>query len=486
MRFIIFSIMVALAMGATAQTLRKVEVYFDPLTRTKLKESYTTLSTPPYPMHGKYQSWDEYGYKNIEGTYSNGNKHGIFTSYYDFAMASLYDKNYLGKVFGVDNYVNGQLDGLQKMFSYKTGTQQLIQQKTYSNGKQTKQEEWFNNGKPKMVATENGQNVSYYESGQKATESTLKNGVPNGRVNEWYPNGKLSFTATFTEGKYIGEVIAYREDGTVRKKAFYDPATFFNTSTIEYYSTGKAKYERKSSDGKLFKDVYYDSIAGYKSISQDWVLDPKKSDGSLVQHGKAYEFFANGSVWTESNLEYGVFNGPYKVYTTDGKILNEGQIKNGVKVGVWKMHYNEDWEDVYTIEEASYYRLIDYGATGTPPFKVSDHFISGAKQFEGTVERIDPDKIVGKAIFYHPNGKVQSEGEYDNNGLHSGYWKHYYEQGGLEREGTMSEDKEVGLWKTYHPNGQLQSKGQLSQYGTKIGTWESYDDSGKLIEAKRF
>lgn len=72
---------------------------------------------------------------------------------------------------------------------------------------------------------------------------------------------------------------------------------------------------------------------------------------------------------------------------------------------------------------------------------------SGAKVFE-------IDFVSGKAVYYHPDGGIESEG--------------------LMLSGMMQQ----GAWKGYYPNGNLNYTGSFLN-GKKDGVWIFYDESGK-------
>lgn len=64
---------------------------------------------------------------------------------------------------------------------------------------------------------------------------------------------------------------------------------------------------------------------------------------------------------------------------------------------------------------------------------------------------INPDGI---NIFYHPNGKIASEGTM-RSGKPDGYWKTYYENGLLKSEGNRKNFELDNLWKFYNDDGSI-------------------------------
>jgi len=66
------------------------------------------------------------------------------------------------------------------------------------------------------------------------------------------------------------------------------------------------------------------------------------------------------------------------------------------------------------------------------------------------------------------------------NGLKTGPWKYFHEDGALARAGGYKHGKRHGLWVGYYENGQIYFEGRFDS-GKKVGPWISYYDSGKLF-----
>ena len=60
----------------------------------------------------------------------------------------------------------------------------MVLQKTWQKSKQVKQEEWYEDGKPKSISTENGLNVNQYPNIIKSTEAVMKGGFEDGKYIE--------------------------------------------------------------------------------------------------------------------------------------------------------------------------------------------------------------------------------------------------------------------------------------------------------------
>jgi uncharacterized protein len=327
---------------ASAQNLKKVETYYDPYTKTRIHETYTTISSPPYARQGVYKEWDQSGVLMTEASFQNGKKHGPFKVFINAGMASIYGKDNVGKVYSISNYANDELNGVEQMYDYTYKKPQVILQKTWVKGQQTKEEAWYENGKPKSISVSSGVSTAWYPNGNKINEITMKDGVENGKVTEWYESGKTAFTAIFKDGRQVGESTVYYEDGTPRKKMNYDPTTYKDMHTIEYYPSGKVKWDRLATDTEHYIITSYDSLKGYKLMEQGWMDDPRSSSGNLLPHGKCTEYNEDGSIIEERLFENGSLNGKVQTLSSDGKIVLQGEYKQNKKVGEWLYYLRED------------------------------------------------------------------------------------------------------------------------------------------------
>lgn len=79
---------------------------------------------------------------------------------------------------------------------------------------------------------------------------------------------------------------------------------------------------------------------------------------------------------------------------------------DGNKTGVWTILYDVDWNVTESIDSAKFYRVISY-ERGTPSGKVVDHYLNGAKQWEGYLLSDDPEEIMdGKCTWFSDDGLI--------------------------------------------------------------------------------
>jgi antitoxin component YwqK of YwqJK toxin-antitoxin module/GH24 family phage-related lysozyme (muramidase) len=80
--------------------------------------------------------------------------------------------------------------------------------------------------------------------------------------------------------------------------------------------------------------------------------------------------------------------------------------------------------------------------------------------------------------------------QYTYDGLKTGYWEHYWDNGQLFTKGSYVNGRKDGYWEIFYDNGELDSKGKYVN-GEIEGYWDDYWDNGQLhfkgnhIEGKR-
>lgn len=96
-------------------------------------------------------------------------------------------------------------------------------------------------------------------------------------------------------------------------------------------------------------------------------------------------------------------------------------------------------------------------------------------------EEINPN---GFNVFYYPNGKKSSEGNFKN-GKPEGYWKTYYENGSLKSEGNRINHRLDSLWLFYNSDGTLKQE-IMYRDAVKHGVQKNYNQEGLLVSLERF
>ena len=90
-------------------------------------------------------------------------------------------------------------------------------------------------------------------------------------------------------------------------------------------------------------------------------------------------------------------------------------------------------------------------------------------------------KLNGSFISYYQNGGVESEGSYKDH-QRKGFWKFYHENGQIKEKGNYRYGKLRGYFQSYYKNGQLKSEGNFIDIAEQAGLWKYYDANGGIKE----
>lgn len=150
-----------------------------------------------------------------------------------------------------------------------------------------------------------------------------------------------------------------------------------------------------------------------------------------------------------------------------------------------------------------------------PEIEEKRYYDNGLLEWEGTLWkgfRIKDWK------FYHENGTLSMEGEYNLDGEAEGEWKYYHSNGNLKGIGHYAQGKKTGVfqnyeeekgylfsegdytgktkedlifWRFYYEDGSLQKEGTAREIGNNedweiTGEWRYYSPSGELIKREVF
>lgn len=149
------------------------------------------------------------------------------------------------------------------------------------------------------------------------------------------------------------------------------------------------------------------------------------------------------------------------------------------------LYYDTDWKGVGTIEEAEFYRVVTFSATGQPTGEILDYYKTGEIQSRNEsakyINRFDDSKsiFVGKATSYYKSGEKKEEGTHNSEGKLVGDLICYYESGKIQTKATFDLNGEIiGTFKYYYENGMLSHEFQYSN-GAFNGKGVYYGENGK-------
>lgn len=341
----------------------------------------------------------------------------------------------------------------------------------------------------------------YYQNGLLNLKIPFKNGVTDGLISV-YANGVLSrtlpykdgsiATGTFTEYHPIGsvdmeyEVIEGESNGPF--KSFFDTGELYRTGSfkddeldgerITYFRTGEISYKENFSAGELEGE--------YLSYYENGQI---QAQGSFLEGNKTGEwsyFYQNGNKRMIQNFdEKGKENGLETNYTKGGKKVSEISYANGII-------------DAYTFYDLEG-NVLSSGEKSGGELDFVGYYSNGVKSAEGVINKEGRD---GEWKFYYVNGALKSVqnykdgtavGDYEqffpdgnleikyafnDEGMSEGYYRNYYRNGDLFRQGYLKDSERDGPWESYHRNGQLSRKSFNSAFDLQ-GFYTSYDVKGK-------
>jgi antitoxin component YwqK of YwqJK toxin-antitoxin module len=183
----------------------------------------------------------------------------------------------------------------------------------------------------------------------------------------------------------------------------------------------------------------------------------------------------------------GVRQGAETRYYESGVELASGEYIDGARNGVWRYRFNDGrnwradrWDDgalvAKTLDPAvgqmSPEELDARGPTTSGIIKLASHdplLARLARESPGT-------SFVGR----YANGRLRAAGSYDVDGLRSGIWHFWYEDGRPEREVEYLGGVREQAARAWHPNGQPAAEG-FYLAGERDGLWRWWDANGRLL-----
>jgi antitoxin component YwqK of YwqJK toxin-antitoxin module len=180
-----------------------------------------------------------------------------------------------------------------------------------------------------------------------------------------YPNGRTLYEAEFKEGRPVGTMTRYYENGAVRARMNFD-STGSRCFTQMLYPSGK-----KAAEG-WYLDQQKDSVWTYYSPQDGSVrirepYNMGKLQGKVrnyypsgrvseeiewdnnVRQGEWNQYYNNGVPRLSSHYENDLLNGHYEVYFGNGKIKIRGEHLKGRINGTWS-YFDEEGKELISHE----------------------------------------------------------------------------------------------------------------------------------------
>ncbi|RYZ28478.1 MAG: hypothetical protein EOO10_09415 [Chitinophagaceae bacterium] len=245
------------------------------------------------------------------------------------------------------------------------------------------------------------------------------------------------------------------ENGTIRTVASdYDPATGHYSISVNGYK-------------KSFDDIYPTITKDYAG-NESWF----KNSEPVLLNGVSYVKYGFPRILQTTDVvkkflykgigvyvEQGITGTPEVIYipTMRGCEFQPYQ-QHLPGIERKRIYYSEDWK-VSGAGTAKYYRLMKVNASGVPVGPVTDYYINGKKQWQGSLSYVDPndnnkDVMEGVCVWFHPNG-TKSEEVFYLKGKQNGVYRSWADDGSLVQEIEYKNGVMHGYVKTYSTEGKL-------------------------------
>lgn len=102
---------------------------------------------------------------------------------------------------------------------------------------------------------------------------------------------------------------------------------------------------------------------------------------------------------------------------------------------------------------------------------------------------LKPEELIydngGTYLERYPTGETKVEGQKTQDGLRTGVWKAFSQDGTPQSICTYSEGKKHGISMVYHPNGNVSYQGEYD-YDKRVGEWKFFNSAGTLVKTEKF
>lgn len=330
--------------------------------------------------------------RNIINQYRDSLKHGVWQEFYPN-----------GKLKKEENYTNGSLNGLVKLYDLKG---ELLNAYRYEEGIL----------KDTAVNIENEIDIveEFYdikdEQGNliKRKSGGFKEGIPVGVHRTYDSLGRVNSSRMYdSNGNLIAEGIVNEEGDKLGDWEYY-----YETGDIK--SRGKYRSNRRIGPWKY----YFEN----GSIEQEGIFKKGVPDGLWRW------YFDTGEIKREEYYRLGMEEGESIEYDIEGNIIAQGNYIEGMKEGKWRYNF------YFHTEEGNY--INDYKDGEWLYF-----YSNGVKYFEGKFTQGNEN---GKHIYYYKNGKLK-EVQYYIFGRKTKNWEYYDYYGSLLKILTFEDNKLIKI-----------------------------------------
>jgi antitoxin component YwqK of YwqJK toxin-antitoxin module len=346
------------------------------------------------------------------------------------------------------------------------------------------------------TASADGYRIYHYPGGKISSEGTMKGGKPDGYWKSYFENGKLKsegnrknfeldscwkfynesgtlvLEVNYRNGKKNGIKTTYLEKEMIRENFKNDIKEGF---TRYYYPEGTVKSEVPFVHGQeqgLGREFAPDgTVITLTEYKRGFIVERtriNRRDRNNLKQGRWFYFYDSGGIKSEGTFRDDKKNGYFKDYTESGDLIRVQKYIDDV--------LQKEAEEIQKLDVKN-----DYYASGK--IKSTSMFRNGIQ--EGIMREFNEAGEIERAFLYK-NGAVIGEGLIKEDGNRDGPWRDYYPDGKIRSEGKYDNGKQVGEWRYYFENGKTEQSGKFNKSGKTDGTWKWYYDNGQLRREENF
>ncbi|MDH5609782.1 MAG: tetratricopeptide repeat protein, partial [Cyclobacteriaceae bacterium] len=399
-------------------------------------------------MVGNWVGYYDNGTKKYEGSFEDGNRVGIWA--YFFADGTRQMTEEYGN--------NGELEGPSEFFD-----EDGIRNSRYIYRADTLVEYVFFDKKGTILAQEanpsgNMAFKSYYPTGELRESGQLTAGKLSGPVKRYYPSGQLHREGNMVQNEWDGEFKEYSEAGPLLIHCNYQ-------------------------NGQL--DGYYRAYHLNGTVANEgWYID-----GQAEQIWQTY--FIDGTLYESTYFKNNLADGLSKEYATDGRLFQVYQYKNGMYTGVFQYDTTGAVFNQRTLKNGTGKNTYLYPGgkkryesdliCGLSITDQVNYYPSGKKE---TVLSVKNGEYHGPYEYNGPDGKAILKGHYVN-GLASGLWTRYFENGVKDSDRNYKGGNLQGTSTYFHENGKTETTCVYDE-DERNGPCTYYDADGNLQMIKLY
>jgi antitoxin component YwqK of YwqJK toxin-antitoxin module len=271
-----------------------------------------------YIKHGPWQELDEQGDVVAEGKYDDNKRHGMWRRTIDGAEATLFAEepytSFQGPFVSEATLNHGKLHGHWTIYD---STNKRISVIEFADGKR------------------HGTAVWMYPNGQTRNSSTYVEGVIDGELNRYDPDGNVSGTENYESGRKVEIQVDYFENKQKRlegknllpKLAIATPDDWWNPTLATFETVGEAMQDgtwnvwhqngQKNEQGAYDHGKPVGKFVSWHSNGQ------KASEGSYVdgnQHERWIWWHSNGQKQADGHYTNGRRSGDWAWWNADGRL----------------------------------------------------------------------------------------------------------------------------------------------------------------------